>query len=369
MWVKLDDRFDDHPKVTTAADQIGRHGIFIAVGFFAVMLMKSNRHLTDGFISDATLRSLPDRAAPKLAQVLAAAGLFDRVEGGYRVHDYHDYNPTADEVQEKRWWDRTRKELYGDPALIDSIRARDRDRCRYCGVAVNWHDRRGPHGAQYDHVIPRGPNHLDNVVVACRGCNLRKNNRTPEAAGMVLLPAGTREDPDKDQVRPSSEPVTTSSSRARVLPTPTPTPKELRTCAPGKPDAPTDAPAGKAHPIKALLTEHERLFVERYSEKPKPYNGADAKHAKDLLARYGEIRVRELLSQFFASEDAFICDSGHGFGVFFGCVNKLIGQSHGPPGKRRDVGRRLSLEDACQHTPACLSWGEHTKRVAREETA
>lgn len=61
-----------------------------------------------------------------------------------------------------------------------AIFARDRYRCQYCG---------GP-AENIDHVVPRsrGGNHSwDNVVASCRRCNARKENRTPEEAGMTLL--------------------------------------------------------------------------------------------------------------------------------------------------------------------------------------
>lgn len=60
-----------------------------------------------------------------------------------------------------------------------AVFARDRHRCQYCG-----------NGAEnLDHVIPRsrgGDHAWENVVAACRTCNTRKGNRTPEEAGMTL---------------------------------------------------------------------------------------------------------------------------------------------------------------------------------------
>ena len=41
-----------------------------------------------------------------------------------------------------------------------------------------------------DHVLPKsrgGKSTWDNLVAACRSCNLRKGDRTPEEAGMRLL--------------------------------------------------------------------------------------------------------------------------------------------------------------------------------------
>jgi hypothetical protein len=62
--------------------------------------------------------------------------------------------------------------------------ARDRHVCAYCG------GRFGQNTLEMEHVIPssRGGRSIwQNVVSACRVCNQRKGNRTPEAAGMPLL--------------------------------------------------------------------------------------------------------------------------------------------------------------------------------------
>lgn len=67
---------------------------------------------------------------------------------------------------------------------------RDRYRCQYCG-------RRPPNDEiTVDHVVPRAiwnrQNHtksvscFENCVLACVGCNKKKDNRTPEQAGMRL---------------------------------------------------------------------------------------------------------------------------------------------------------------------------------------
>jgi len=61
---------------------------------------------------------------------------------------------------------------------------RDRQTCAYCGDA---HDVRG---LTVDHILPAsrgGPLSWMNTVAACRACNARKADRTPEEAGMPLL--------------------------------------------------------------------------------------------------------------------------------------------------------------------------------------
>lgn len=61
-----------------------------------------------------------------------------------------------------------------------NVHARDGYVCQYCGNPANL---------TIDHVIPLsrgGRTTWDNVVTACRSCNGRKGNRTPEEAGMLL---------------------------------------------------------------------------------------------------------------------------------------------------------------------------------------
>ncbi len=60
---------------------------------------------------------------------------------------------------------------------------RDRGLCAYCGRPISFED------ASMDHVVPQslgGPSTWDNLVNACRRCNEKKANRTPEQAGMPL---------------------------------------------------------------------------------------------------------------------------------------------------------------------------------------
>ncbi len=61
---------------------------------------------------------------------------------------------------------------------------RDRHMCAYCGTVL--HDK----SLELEHVIPKskgGETSWTNIVSACRMCNSRKDDRTPEQAGMQLL--------------------------------------------------------------------------------------------------------------------------------------------------------------------------------------
>jgi 5-methylcytosine-specific restriction endonuclease McrA len=61
-----------------------------------------------------------------------------------------------------------------------AVFVRDRHECQYCGSRAD----------SIDHIIPRsrgGTHHWDNVVAACRPCNLRKADRLLPETSMRLL--------------------------------------------------------------------------------------------------------------------------------------------------------------------------------------
>jgi hypothetical protein len=72
------------------------------------------------------------------------------------------------------------------PNVRQAVLDRDDYLCRYCG--------RRSQTMEIDHIIPvsqGGESTLDNLVTACRRCNRKKAARTPEEAGMTVLPVRT----------------------------------------------------------------------------------------------------------------------------------------------------------------------------------
>lgn len=64
-----------------------------------------------------------------------------------------------------------------------NVMLRDSYRCQYCESRLPARE------LNIDHVMPRsrgGPDSWENLVTACRECNLRKGRRTPEEASMRL---------------------------------------------------------------------------------------------------------------------------------------------------------------------------------------
>jgi len=110
MWSKLDDSLIDHPKVFEAGDAIGRNGPAIVIGLYAIGLMYANKQLTDGVLPTAVVKRFRHVEDPiSAAGALVKARLWERVKGGYKVHDFHDHNPSAAAIQQKRKVDRERK--------------------------------------------------------------------------------------------------------------------------------------------------------------------------------------------------------------------------------------------------------------------
>jgi DnaD/phage-associated family protein len=96
-WVKIDDLLPDHPKVRRAGPA--------AAWLYIAGLCYCSRYLTDGFIADAALPWMGQYSkgrARTLAAKLVEVGLWERVDGGYQVHDYLQWNRSKAETKQQR---------------------------------------------------------------------------------------------------------------------------------------------------------------------------------------------------------------------------------------------------------------------------
>ncbi len=95
-WVRLDDRFYDNPKIIGLSDQ--------AVLLYISALCYSSGQLTDGFIPEKALRRIGWRSDDLESDVteLVNAGLWEPTDGGYMIHDYLEYNPSREELEDLR---------------------------------------------------------------------------------------------------------------------------------------------------------------------------------------------------------------------------------------------------------------------------
>jgi hypothetical protein len=96
-WTKLDDNVSDHPKVL-AVGHLGELTYYRSI-------IHANRYETDGLIAPAVLRLLCrgfEQHTQRIAQALVSARLWEKCKGGYRIHDFADYQPRRAEVAARR---------------------------------------------------------------------------------------------------------------------------------------------------------------------------------------------------------------------------------------------------------------------------
>lgn len=102
-WARLDDGFYDHPKILALWGESPA-----AVGLHVRCLAYATKHLTDGVLPEPVVRAMG--ADNEMLGALVNAGLWYELEGGqFGLHDFLDWNPSRDEVRERKAKDRERK--------------------------------------------------------------------------------------------------------------------------------------------------------------------------------------------------------------------------------------------------------------------
>jgi len=97
-WARLDDRFPNHPKVLALNNAEFR--------LHVSAICYCCDQLTDGHVASCVPKSLP--SAPRAGRLLDAirnlerVGLWDRTDDGWIVHDFLDWNPSAEQVKAKK---------------------------------------------------------------------------------------------------------------------------------------------------------------------------------------------------------------------------------------------------------------------------
>lgn len=192
-WLRVEDTAHSHPAVLAAgrgADDPAQQ-VNEVLGWLTRCGSWAAEHLTDGFVPDDLARQYagPQHfprylAAARRAKHLAKARAHPDLGPGWQLARGEDavlHIRTREEVE----LDRARR---GTTRLQDAkndVRLRDGDQCRYCRAWVDFKLRKGRHRGTYDHPDPAD---RDTFVVCCGDCNSRKAKRTPEQAGMPLLP-------------------------------------------------------------------------------------------------------------------------------------------------------------------------------------
>jgi len=169
-WARFSTRLTDHPQITMAGAELGRHGRLIVLGLFVVSVLWSRKHRTSGLLPETVVAQYL-RASKRQRKALVAAGLWQQVENGYRIRPGNYW--LADLAAKPR--DRRGVNL----KLRFDVLQRDSSTCQYCG-------RRAPEvEVEVDHIVPvaaGGTDVIDNLVTACCDCNSGKAARPRIAA-------------------------------------------------------------------------------------------------------------------------------------------------------------------------------------------
>jgi hypothetical protein len=91
-WARFDDRFWNDRKI--------RDLPLAAVGLHAKAITFCCHDLTDGFLRGTDVRRLG--GSKRWADILVAAGVWTEEIGGWRIHDFLEYHPSAEEVRQRR---------------------------------------------------------------------------------------------------------------------------------------------------------------------------------------------------------------------------------------------------------------------------
>lgn len=101
-WVRIDDQSPRNQKMLKAGAA--------ACWLWVCGIAHCQSQLTDGFISEEALPMIGvAKDAVKLARTLVDVGLWESADGGFRIHDYLEYNQSREDVLKKRREDSERK--------------------------------------------------------------------------------------------------------------------------------------------------------------------------------------------------------------------------------------------------------------------
>lgn len=95
-WVRLECSFPRNPKVLALVEAKA----WRAIAVYIAGLAYSGEHGLDGYLPRSCLVYL--HGTQRDASQLEEVGLWNWVEGGWDVHDWHDYQPSSERVANRR---------------------------------------------------------------------------------------------------------------------------------------------------------------------------------------------------------------------------------------------------------------------------
>jgi hypothetical protein len=196
-WLRAGDNAATYPALLAADALVPDDDRIVneLAGFVHRLAEQSAGHLTDGRIDMGTATLIGRSRTSVLLDLAVRTGLLRKAGRGRSTTYELVPDPEFLHIRTRKEieWDRQQKRDTADPALTVPIRVRDGDACRYCGLAVNWHDRKGGRGGTYDHRgDARTAGTVDTLVVACRACNSGRRDSASAEERYPLRPAPPR---------------------------------------------------------------------------------------------------------------------------------------------------------------------------------
>ena len=163
--MKMDDRVRTHPKIVRA-------GVSGWLWFCGTCYCRE--HLTDGFIPEEAVEMLAPGMSRPQAHInrLLEVGLWHREPGGYRVHDFLQWNPSKADVSVRLESDRNRKGIRessllhaGAPVVALSSVLQDQEISRESKLWSVWREAMTGRGLKVAAIA--GPNDFQNLSACC----------------------------------------------------------------------------------------------------------------------------------------------------------------------------------------------------------
>ena len=199
-WLRAGDNAATHPIVLrvwgfvrAATGRVPERDVAVneVFGFVMRCALQSAGHTTDYVIDEGTALMIAGGRTERLLGLAKKAGyLKPAKKAGQRVWlliDEPDFIHMITKAE--RDWNAQQRADAANPQLIVPVRLRDGDACRYCGMVVNWRDRRGGRGGTYDHREPATAATTETLVVACKSCNSGRRDRADADERYPLRPA------------------------------------------------------------------------------------------------------------------------------------------------------------------------------------
>lgn len=117
-WVRIDENAMEHPKIAGLPDGAFR--------LWVVGLSYCQKYLTDGFISEVSVKGLRGYS-PKRKAELVSANLWRDSETGIVVHDFLDWNESREHVQMARRMARERLKKHREKRVSNAVTHADRN--------------------------------------------------------------------------------------------------------------------------------------------------------------------------------------------------------------------------------------------------